>query len=302
MRERERDEFYKIFQSKGKYHFEQLYFVNKKKFIKGCGSYLFNGQEYSYDKSMYEKQKLLFELCKTTNKVLEIGNYMGHSILIMLLANPKIHITAIDIDDYFARPSLMYLQKQFPKSKINFIKNNSIEVIGNLQEKFDLFHIDGTHEHKVISKEFLLLINLRKEKKFKILFDDVSYMPYLYSNILKNFKIANSFIPNSNHPNFYVEIYVDNKKIKKNIKDFKFTNLIILFKYLIIKKIYILINLFIRRLLFNRITAKFYHLLIKRFKIGRKIKHKILKNTNLSTQIITMPKNKIEEHNNLYNG
>jgi predicted O-methyltransferase YrrM len=263
-REREKDEFYKIFQSKGKYHFEQLYFVNKKKFKKGCGSYLFNGKKYSYDKSMYEKQKLLFELCKTTNKVLEIGNYMGHSALIMLLANPKIHITAIDIDDYFARPSLMYLQEQFPKSKINFIHGDSIKVISNLKEKFDLFHIDGTHEHEIISKEFLLLINLRKNK-FKILFDDVLSMPYLRSNILKNFKIVKSFIPtNSSHPNFYVEIYIDNKKIKRNLKNFKFTNLIILLKYRLIKKLFI-----------NRITRKFYKCFIKHFDTGGKIKHKI---------------------------
>jgi predicted O-methyltransferase YrrM len=252
---RERDEFYKIFQSKGKHHFKQLYIINKRKFIKHCGSYLFNGHKYSYDKSMYEKQKLLFELCKTTNKVLEIGNYMGHSILIMLLANPKIHITAIDIDDLFARPSLIYLQKQFPKSKINFIKNNSTKVISNLKEKFDLFHIDGAHEHEVISKEFLSLINLRKKNKFKVLFDDVLSMPYLQSNILKNFKIAKSFIPESNHPNFYVEIYIDNKNLKQNLKDFKFTNSIIL-KYLVIRKLY----LQVRKLFINRITTKFYKL------------------------------------------
>ena len=59
-KERDRDEFYKIFKSKGKHHFEQLYIINKKKFIKGYGSYLFNGKRYSYDKSMYKKQKLLF--------------------------------------------------------------------------------------------------------------------------------------------------------------------------------------------------------------------------------------------------
>ena len=253
---REVDEFYKIFKSKGKHHFEQLYIVNKKKFIKGCGSYLFNGNKYSYDKSMYEKQKLLFEIAKTTNKVLEIGSYMGHSILIMLLANPKIHITAVDINDYFARPSLMYLQKQFPKSKINFIENDSTKVMGNLKEKFDLFHIDGAHSHRVISKEFLFSINLRKKNELKILFDDVLSMPYLQSNILENFKIVKSFIPNSNHPNFYVEIYIDNKKLKQNIKDFKFTNLIILLKYLFIRELY----LQVRKLFINRITTKFYKL------------------------------------------
>jgi hypothetical protein len=276
----EREEFYKIFQSKGKHHFEQLYIINKKKINKHSGSYLFNAK-YSYDKSMYEKQKLLFELCKINNKVLEIGNYMGHSILIMLLANPKIQITAIDIDDYFARPSLIYLQKQFPKSKINFILGDSIKVISNLKEKFDLFHIDGAHEHEIISKEFLLLINLRKNK-FKILFDDVLSMPYLRSNILKNFKIVKSFIPNSNHPNFYVEIYIDNKKLKRNLKNFKFTNLIILLKYNLLKKLFI-----------NRITRKFYKCFIKHFDTGEKIKQQIF--LKFRNSQIRMPKHDIEK-------
>ena len=172
------DEFYKIFHSKGKSHFEQLYFVNKKKFTKGCGSYLFDGKKYNYDKSFYEKQKLLFELCKTNNKVLEIGSYMGHSILIMLLANPKIHVTAIDINDHYAKPSLKYLQKKFPKSKINFINNDSIEALGSLKENFDLFHLDGAHEHEVISKEFLFCINLRKSNNLKILFEVCSNLTF----------------------------------------------------------------------------------------------------------------------------
>jgi len=50
------DEFYKIFQNKGMHHFKQLYFANKRKFQKGCGSYLFNGYKYIYDKSMYENK------------------------------------------------------------------------------------------------------------------------------------------------------------------------------------------------------------------------------------------------------
>ena len=102
---RENDEFYKIFKNQGIKHFEQLYCINKKKFIKGCGSYLFNGSEYIYDDSMYEKQKHLFELSKKNNKILEIGVYMGHSVLIMLLANPKINITAIDNNYIYSKLS-----------------------------------------------------------------------------------------------------------------------------------------------------------------------------------------------------
>jgi hypothetical protein len=271
------DEFYRIFHSKGKSHFEQLYFVNKKKFTKGCGSYLFNGKKYNYDKSLYEKQKLLFELCKTNNKVLEIGSYMGHSILIMLLANPKIHVTAIDINDHYAKPSLKYLQKKFPKSKINFINNDSIKALGSLKEKFDLFHLDGAHEHEVISKEFLLCINLRKSNKLKILFDDVSSIKYLKDNILKNFQIMKNFIPNSNYPNFYAEIKIDNKKLKQNLKRFKFENFIIFIKYRLIK-------ILLKNLFFNEMNATLYKFFLKNFKIIilEKIKHKLFNFSNLS--------------------
>ena len=254
-----------------------MYFVNKKKFTKGCGSYLFNGKKYSYEKSFYEKQKLLFEICKKNNKVLEIGSYMGHSILIMLLANPKMHITAIDINDHYAKPSIKYLQKKFPKSKINFINNESIKALEGIKEKFDLFHVDGAHEHEVISKEFLFCINLRKNKKLKILFDDVSSMQHLKDNILKNFQIIKKFIPNSMHPNFYVEIKIDNKKLKQNLKKFKFENFIIFIKYRLIKFL-------LKMLFFNKINIHLYKIFFKDFKILilEKIKHKVFNFTNLA--------------------
>ena len=58
------NEFLKLYNNIGKYHFEQLFAVNNKKFMKHCGSYLFDGQNYIYDSSQIEKQKLLFELSK----------------------------------------------------------------------------------------------------------------------------------------------------------------------------------------------------------------------------------------------
>jgi len=45
-----------------KYHFNKIYNVCNNSFIPGCGSYLFNGQEYIYNKEYYSKQKLLFQL------------------------------------------------------------------------------------------------------------------------------------------------------------------------------------------------------------------------------------------------
>ena len=263
------DEFLKIFQNKGKYYFKQLYFVNKRKFQKGTGSYLFDGKKYIYDKSMYEKQKLLFKLSKQNKKVLEIGNYMGHSILIMLLANPKIQITAIDINDKYAKPSLDYLQEQFPFSKINFIHGDSLKVLSNLEGEFDLYHVDGTHTHSRISQEFLMLLNLKK-KKIKILFDDVFSMLHLKKNILKNFKIIKSFTPDSAYNNFYVELKINDKTFKQSLKNFKIENCKIFFKYQ-------LIELLTKITIYNKINLIIWKFFLKNFKIFRKLNNKIKK-------------------------
>ena len=61
---------------------------------------------------MLNKQLLLYNLAKKHKTVLEVGVYMGHSILIMLASNPKLSIYGIDIDRKFALPSINYLKKK----------------------------------------------------------------------------------------------------------------------------------------------------------------------------------------------
>ena len=64
----------------------------------------------------------LFEKAKISNSVLEIGTYMGHSLLIMLLANPKLKVTTIDMVEKYSKASTDYLQNEFPDAKIKFLK------------------------------------------------------------------------------------------------------------------------------------------------------------------------------------
>jgi len=102
-------------------YFTDIYKVCKNSFEIGCGSYLFDGQNYKYQIETYQKQKLLYEKSKNKENILEIGTYMGHSLLIILMANPVAKITSIDIDDKYSLPVIKYLQKEFPNSKINFL-------------------------------------------------------------------------------------------------------------------------------------------------------------------------------------
>jgi SAM-dependent methyltransferase len=81
----------KLFENKQIFY--EIYKACNYTFCKGCESYLFDGQTYEYCDLMYEKQEILFNSVKNSKNVLEIGTYMGHSLLIMLLSNPELKIS-----------------------------------------------------------------------------------------------------------------------------------------------------------------------------------------------------------------
>ncbi len=167
--------------------FYEIYDVCKG-FDKGCGSYLFDGQTYDYCPDMYEKQELLFALAKQASNVLEIGTYMGHSLLIMLLANPMLRITCIDIECKYTEPAVKLLNKYF-SNRIEFIHNvyGSIKVINALQHNsYDLFHIDGYHDNNYIREEFKMVRKLNYGNAFNVLFDDQECMKELQKEILND--------------------------------------------------------------------------------------------------------------------
>ena len=172
----------------------------------GTGSYLFEGQVYEYSLDMFEKQFLLYEKVKTAKDVLEIGTYMGHSLLIMLLANPSLNITCVDIDSSFTRPGVEVLKKYFPNATINFIHSDSLSAITKLDKKFDFFHIDGSHENDYIKKEFEVCKTLCKELDMSIVFDDVACCRELETYITNNFTILEHITPNCIYPNTFFRI------------------------------------------------------------------------------------------------
>ena len=199
-------------------HFNNIYKVCSFKFEKGCGSYLFNGKTYDYQIETYEKQKLLFEKSKNKKNILEIGSYMGHSLLIMLLANPRARITCIDINDEFSMPAINYIQKKFPLSKITFIKGSSLKILKKIEKKFDFFHVDGAHKNKIVTKEFYLCMNIIKTKNIEFVFDDVDNIQTLIKNIKSTYKIINQITPNCVNRNQYIHISFPENKIIFYIK------------------------------------------------------------------------------------
>jgi predicted O-methyltransferase YrrM len=187
--------------------FQQLYKVCGNRFNKGTGSYLFDGQKYEYCDKMFEKQLLLFNKSKEVKSVLEIGTYMGHSLLIMLIGNPQLKITSIDIEDTYSYPSIKLLESVF-NTEINFIKGNSIDVISSITDKFDLFHIDGTHKIDFVKKEYELCKPLSSTPTMQVIFDDYDTITEINNHIIKESIILEQTTPKCDWRNSYLKIKI----------------------------------------------------------------------------------------------
>ena len=152
-------------------HFIGIHDAIGGKWINGWGSYLFDGVTYSYNDRCLKKQEELYRYSMTVKNALEIGVYTGHSLLLMLLANPTLQITAIDIDDSIAGPAINYLNSVFG-NRITFIKGDAVEIMKTLpKDTFDFIHIDADHHDAAVRAQFFASIPLAK-KGATVVFDD----------------------------------------------------------------------------------------------------------------------------------
>jgi hypothetical protein len=190
--------------------FLEIYKACDFRFMHGCGSYLFGGRDYVYSERMYEKQKLLYETAKKCDRFLEIGVYMGHSLFIVLLANPNIEVTCIDIDGRYSRPALEVLSRRFSKS-FNFIQGDSLTVLPLIDETFDLFHIDGHHTAQYLEAEFNQCLNKRFKSTCFFVIDDYDAYPNSLNEILKgssSYSVLDFSIPNCFARNIVMQIFL----------------------------------------------------------------------------------------------
>ena len=189
---------------------ENIHIFNELNNVEGyrCGSYLCDGTNYQYCDLMLEKQKLLFQKAKTAVNVLEVGVYRAHSAFIMLLANPDIKITCIDIDDTLSKPCTDILNKHF-NNNILFIKGDSKDILSKLPKIYDLFHLDGEHLNETVETEFFKILQLNKNQKFiNVIFDDWLCCEKLINDISNNekYEIIERIEPHSAWGNLFLAV------------------------------------------------------------------------------------------------
>jgi hypothetical protein len=192
--------------------FVELYLACKPIFDKKAkgGSYLICGYtwpSYEYVDYNYLKQQMLYDKVKNLSNVLEIGVFMCHSILIMLLANPRLKITAVDIDPTYCKLCMPVIRKYFPLAEINLIYCDSLTFLNIIRTVrtdtiWDMIHVDGQHVISHVKTEYSMLRDLTKS----IIFDDIAYNINVFLGFAKDgisHQISN---PDIRYANMYLKL------------------------------------------------------------------------------------------------
>ena len=154
-------------------------------FHRGCGSYLIDGQRYAYQADTLKKQEALFRVGKSSSRVLEVGVYLGHSLLLLLLSNPTLEIVCIDNDPTFSPAAVEYLNRHFG-NRIKFYLGNSQDVLTRESlGQFDCIHIDADHREDAVSREFTLARPLAKADAYFV-FDDYEALKSLIDGYISS--------------------------------------------------------------------------------------------------------------------
>jgi spermidine synthase len=188
------------------HHFENILSVTKT-YSLGCGSYLFlGGQEYKYSSEMLAKQEELFQVGKKCQNVLEMGVYLGHSLLIFLLSNPNLRITCVDIDKRFSPHAVEYLNTHF-NNRITFHLGDANNFINSLPdtENFDCVHVDAQHNEVAVRSQFLASKRVSKLDAIFV-FDDYDLVKGLIDKLIDSKELKLLSLPGCKHTNIVTQL------------------------------------------------------------------------------------------------
>lgn len=175
-------------------HFSALHDAVGGRWHHGWGSYLFNGQSYAYQADTLRKQEALYKAAMGVKNALEIGVYLGHSLLIMLIANPELKITCVDCEEQFSGPAVAYLNKHFG-DRITFICGDAVKVVNTLPaDSFDLIHIDADHVDAAVHAQTLASLRVAKEGA-TVVYDDYEAVRRVIDGFVEQGYLEKPYVP-----------------------------------------------------------------------------------------------------------
>jgi hypothetical protein len=140
---------------------------------------------YDTSSQFYNKINNIITTAKQSNvkNGLEIGFNCGCSALLLLLSNPDLCLTCIDICIHkYTIPCYQKLKELFG-NRINLLNGSSNDIMPHLIENtYDFIHIDGSHDYNIANNDILYSIKVAKNNAILIM-DDTNQetLKYLWS-------------------------------------------------------------------------------------------------------------------------
>ena len=122
----------------------------------------------------------LLKLSENKSKICEIGVNAGHSLLLMVSANPEAEYLIFDLNGHaYTKPCVEYIKNAYPSTKITEIYGDSNVTLKQYIESndlhtFDLIHIDGGHETQTVENDFTHTQKLLTKDGI-VIFDDYNF-------------------------------------------------------------------------------------------------------------------------------
>ena len=129
-------------------------------------------------------------LNKNVRNIMEIGFNSGFSTLLFLMSNPHLKITCFDLGEHkYTIPCYEKLRETFG-SRINLITGDSTTTLQNINEQFDLIHIDGGHSTEVAESDIINSYRLSKKGTIFIMDDyDFHNLHNLWDKYIKIYNL-----------------------------------------------------------------------------------------------------------------
>ena len=148
---------------------------NSNELLEGNMFMLHNTTIYTDEFINKQKNIVNLHLNKNIKNVLEIGFNAGFSALLILLTNPEINLTCVDLGEHrYTFPCYEVLKRNFG-SRINIIFGDSTKILPKIKSYYDLIHIDGGHDDFCATNDIMNSYNLSKSGTILIM-DDYNFV------------------------------------------------------------------------------------------------------------------------------
>lgn len=164
----------------------------------------------TYTDLYINKIRNICKLVKDYNitNAMEIGFNAGFSTLLMLISNPTLRITCIDLGEHtYTMPCFLKIKETFG-DRINIIIGDSTVILPTLRDKFELIHIDGGHTVDIARKDIINSYKLSNNGTI-IIFDDYDFphLKPLWDSYVKKYNMRRLEL----HPCQYHDIQICNE-------------------------------------------------------------------------------------------